>query len=411
MKADTEIAIIGAGPYGLSLAAFLRSYGRDFRIFGYPMQTWATQMPHGMHLKSEGFASSLYDRESAFPLSQYCREAGIAYSDIGKPVALETFVGYGMEFQRRQVPNLEKKAVVSLERHLAGFRLRLDDGREVTAAKVVVAVGISHYGYTPALLAGLPKEFVTHSSEHSDLSGFKNREVLIVGSGSSAIDLAGLLHETGAAVQLAARKQVIHFHNPPGRQPRSLGQRLRAPMTGLGPGWRSYFCTSAPLVFRQLPEEFRMNVVRKHLGPAPGWFMKQRIMGKMPLHLGHELRAARIENGKVRLEFSREGDAAATILTDHVIAGTGYRVDLRRLSFLQPILPQVSAAEHTPRLSSHFESSVAGLYFVGASSANTFGPLVRFAFGAGFTAQRLSRHLARAKTDMVLSTAELAKAS
>lgn len=55
----TRVAIIGAGPYGLSIAAHLRAYGIPFRIFGAPLDSWRRHMPVGMMLKSDGFASSL----------------------------------------------------------------------------------------------------------------------------------------------------------------------------------------------------------------------------------------------------------------------------------------------------------------------------------------------------------------
>src|ERR1019366_1767293 len=98
---NCDVAIVGAGPYGLSLAAHLKAAGISFRIFGSPMGFWLNHMPRGMHLKSEGFASSLYDPESSFTLQAYCSESGLPYADMGSPVPLEEFASYGLEFQRR----------------------------------------------------------------------------------------------------------------------------------------------------------------------------------------------------------------------------------------------------------------------------------------------------------------------
>src|SRR5438270_5236614 len=123
-----NVAIIGAGPYGLSIAAHLRERGIEFRIFGRPLDTWLTRMPKGMRLKSEGFASSLYDPGVGFTLGAYCKREGLPYADIGLPVPLETFTTYGLEFQKRFVPQLENKLVVALSRSSAGFHLRLSDG-------------------------------------------------------------------------------------------------------------------------------------------------------------------------------------------------------------------------------------------------------------------------------------------
>src|SRR5712664_2434051 len=111
-----DVAIIGAGPYGLSIAAHLKAWGVDFRIFGSPMHTWLTHMPKGMRLKSEGFASSLYDPGSTFTLEAYCKEKEIPYGRLGRPVPLEVFTAYGLEFQKRFVPELENKMAESLKR-------------------------------------------------------------------------------------------------------------------------------------------------------------------------------------------------------------------------------------------------------------------------------------------------------
>ncbi len=403
MYFTTDVAIIGAGPYGLSLAAHLRALGVDFLIFGNPMHTWLTQMPRGMRLKSEGFASTLYDPDSAFTLAHYCRREGIPYADLGLPIRVETFAAYGLEFQKRFAPELDREAVISLTASSSGFRLRLGNGASVTARRVVTAVGISHYQYLPPVLSSLPEEFATHTSGHTVFDEFKGREVAVIGAGASALDVAAALHGVGAEVRLVSRKPAIHFHEPPGRIPRPLLERLRSPMTGLGPGWRSLFCTRAPLVFRQMPEKFRLKVVDKHLGPAPGWFVKDQVAGRVPFLLGYSLKQAAVENGRVRLELASRDGAVRTLFADHVIAGTGYKVDLRRLSFLDGgVREALRSVNHSPVLSSTFESSVPGLYFVGASSATTFGPLARFAFGAKFTSPRLSRHLAKSASGTIV---------
>ncbi len=213
--AKCDVAIIGAGPYGLSIAAHLKALGVDFRIFGHPMHTWLAHMPKGMRLKSEGFASCLYDPDSTFTLEAYCKEKGIPYSDIGLPVPLEVFAAYGLEFQRRFVPELEPNLVTSLRRSAEGFQIGLDDGRRLSARRVVMAVGLTHYENMPPLLAALGENFATHSARHNTVDQFKGREVVVVGAGASALDLAALLHQAGAKVQVVARKPAIRFHDPP----------------------------------------------------------------------------------------------------------------------------------------------------------------------------------------------------
>jgi len=391
-----DVGIIGAGPYGLSIAAHLKARGVDFRIFGNPMHTWLTHMPKGMRLKSEGFASSLYDPDSAFTLQSYCKEKGIPYAKIGLPVPLEVFASYGLEFQRRFVPELENKLVDSLQRSGKGFRIRLEDGEIASARRVVMAIGLTHYDYMPPLLAALPEEFVTHSSKHHSVDHFKGREVAVVGAGASALDLAALLHQAGARVQVISRKPVIRFHDPPETLEPSFLDQLRTPITGIGPGWKLFWCTNAPLIFRLMSQEFRFDKVRRILGPAPCWFIKEQVVGKVALNVGVTVTEAKVQNGRVSLQLTDGAGTHKTLSADHVITATGYKVDLRRLAFMDSDLQsRVHCVEHTPVLSSNFASSVPGLYFVGASAANTFGPLLRFAFGARFTARRVSRHLAK----------------
>jgi cation diffusion facilitator CzcD-associated flavoprotein CzcO len=402
-KHIVDVAIIGAGPYGLSIATHLKARGVRFRIFGRPMQAWIEQMPKGMRLKSDGFASSLSDPDSAFTLAQYCRERSIPYADSGLPVQLEVFSSYGLEFQRRYVPEVENKLVTSLKRCSQGFQVELEGGEVMEARQVVVAVGIRHFRYVPPVLSALPPEIVSHSSEHSRLDRFQGKEVVVVGAGASAMDLAALLHQAGASVQLVARPPAIRFHDPPSSAPRTLLQRMRAPKTGLGPGWKVFWCVKAPLAFRQLPERFRVDTVRRMLSPAPGWFIKQDVVGKVPFNLGVEIARAETQNGRARLEISDTAGARRTLVADHVIAATGYKVDLQRLTFMdRRLLAGIRSVEQSPLLSSNFETSVPGLYFVGMTAANTLGPLMCFVFGTQFTARRLCKRLAKSARAPIL---------
>lgn len=391
---ELPVAVIGAGPYGLSIAAHLRACGVSFRIFGDPMESWRKSMPRGMLLKSEGFASDLYDPAGECTLERYCRAESLPYEPVGEPVPMERFIAYGLEFQRRCVPELETNKVSMLRRDSRGFALTTDSGETLLAQRVIVATGIAHCGYIPPEFGGCPPELLSHSSAHSDLGGFRARRVAVIGGGSSASDIAALLHEAGAEVQLVARRRALAFHEPT-VEPRPLLQRFLAPRSGLGLGWRSRLCTDAPLVFHALPESLRLRVVRRHLGPAPGWFMKERIVGRFPLHLGFGIRG--IEPGRpgAALHIQSPAGEARTIEVDHVIAATGFKPEVSRLPFLaEPLRGEIATVEGAPILDRNFACSVPGLYFVGLASANSFGPLTRFAFGAGFTAQRLSRHLA-----------------
>jgi thioredoxin reductase len=390
-----DVAVIGAGPYGLSIAAHLRARNVAFRIFGTPMSSWRNHMAAGTLLKSFGFASSLYDPGSTFTMAHFCREQGLPYSDVVDPVSLETFIAYGMEFQKRFVPSLEQTDITSLCRSEEGFTLTTQTGELVSASRVIVAVGITHFGYIPPIFADLPQELVTHSSQHTEVGKFSGRTVAVVGAGASSADLAGLLQEAGAKVHMIVRRDAIHFHDPPAAEPRPISHRILWPRSGLGQGWPARLCTDLPLVFHALPQKLRFRAVQRVNGPAPGWFAKNKVVGHVTMHVGTSMKAATTNGNGVILHISQRDATVKELHVDHVIAATGYKVKLQRLDFLDPNLrSQIKEVDDTPVLNTNFESSVPGLYLVGLAAASSFGPLCRFAYGAKFTAPRIARHLA-----------------
>ena len=269
--AACDVVIVGAGPYGLSIAAHLQARKIRFRIFGRPMDTWRSNMPAGMSLKSDGFASNLCDPDGVFTLKQYCADNKIEYSDTAVPVPLEIFCAYGMAFADRFVPELEENNVEQIDPTDDGFLLRLDDGQLVSARRVVLAVGITHFPHIPKNLADVPEQFLSHSAAHHDLTPFRGKNVAVVGGGASAINLAYLLKDAEANVELILRQPNLIFSGKPQETQRTLAQKLRHPPSGLGPGWRSRFCTDAPLLFHRLPQAFgRRLCVDTSAPPVPG---------------------------------------------------------------------------------------------------------------------------------------------
>ena len=325
-------------------------------------------------------------------------QSGTAKSD---PVRLEVFCNYGLAFQKRCVPRLADVQVTDIERVGDEFVVSLDNGDKVRARRVVLAIGVGPFRYVPEILGALPDGFVSHSFNHRDLSVFSGARVAVVGGGASAIDLAGLLHERGCDVVMVSRRAELKFTGRGASQqsgPDSLWRRMRHPPSGLGPGLRSRFSTNAPLLIHALPTRLRFEFARRHLGPAASTVMKDKVVGRVPLLLERELAAVAVENSRVALILSKKGGLNDTLHVEHVIAATGFRVDLARLRLLSPSL-RTALAEYrgAPILTRNFKSSVPGLYFIGMAAAASFGPLMRFTFGARYAARRLTRALVRSQ--------------
>src|SRR5262249_3913172 len=156
----------------------------------------------GMFLKSEPFASNLYDADSSQTLERFCAERDLPYAPMNAPVARATFADYGCAFQRELVPHVEDRTVASIGLAPNGFRLVFADGDAIDARRVVMAVGAGSFRQLPEALAGLPPEAVSHSFDHHDVAGFKGLDVTVLGGGSSALDLVAALREEGALVRL-----------------------------------------------------------------------------------------------------------------------------------------------------------------------------------------------------------------
>jgi FAD-dependent urate hydroxylase len=395
---DRPVAIVGAGPYGLSIAAHLQAKGVVFRIFGSPMRRWLEQMPKGMFLKSEGCASNLSDPTGCRSLARYCTQHGLHYGDVGSPISRESFVRYALAFQRELVPNVEDVAVTAVEKTSDGFELRLSSGETLSSSRVIVATGLDYMAYVPPELAMLGSELLSHSSDHHDFGHFKGLDITVIGGGQSALETAALLSEEGATVRLLVLEPSLAWDAVPNVSPRSIYERLRYPRTCLGQGLSAWIYCNVPQLFYRLPQQTRIKRASRAAPPAGAWWLKGRVIGRFPVLLGHRVCGAEPQGNRALLKVLDERQQR-DLTTDHVIAATGYRFDARRLPFLSEALKSHLRHEaQLPKLSPNFESSVPGFYFTSLASLYAFGAAMRFVAGTDFTARRIANHIAGCRT-------------
>lgn len=387
-SSNCNVVVVGAGPYGLSSAAYLRAAGVEARVFGEPMSFWQNQMPVGMCLRSNWGASHIADPNQALTLDAYCREKG---NHVSRPIPLDRFVDYGRWFQSQAVRDLEKRDITSIDFAAGGFKIVMKDGEEFTARRVVVAAGISAFTARPAEFASIPSALASHTSEHNDLRKFKGQKVVVIGAGQSALESAALFKEAGISVEVIGRKEILNWV---GLHPRlhHLGaiSKMLYSKRDVGPAGISRL-VAMPHVFRRFPRSFQDRTAYRAIRPAGAGWLQPRLTD-IPITLGRSVTSAEVSGSQLSLRL----DDSSERLVDHALLATGFRVDVSKYPFLSPALSkQLVTVNGFPVLKRGLESSIPGLHFVGKPAAWSFGPLLGFVSGAEFASTELVRCIAR----------------
>ena len=282
---DADVVIVGAGPYGLSLATQLRRRNINFRILGQAMKFWRS-MPIGVNLKSPAFATNIFVPEPGNTFPEWCRQRGL---EDFEPCTMQSFAEYGLGMQQRFVPDLEQDDVSSVSAAAAGFVVTLASGRRISARRVVFATGLSYLARTPAVIRELPPGLASHTFFLSDYSQFRGKAVAVIGAGASAIEAGALVREAGGTARVLVRGAEVEFHGRTARV-RPLLERIREPMTVLGAGRRHLILQEFPLAAHFLPEARRIRLLRGYLGPSSPWWIKIACWAKYKFRSGAKWR-------------------------------------------------------------------------------------------------------------------------
>jgi FAD-dependent urate hydroxylase len=388
---DYDVAILGAGPYGLAIGNHLKQIkGLETRVFGEAMSFWERSMPVGMFLRSNWTATQIADPTHTLTLEAFQKEFD---RNFFLPVPLDQFVQYGQWYQRKALPDLDSRQITRIEPESKIFRVHLSDGQTITAGRVVVAAGIKPFAWRPSEYLSFPACLMSHASEHTDFRKFAGKDVLVIGGGQSALESAALLHESGAATEVIVRSQTINWlggwasktlHHGMGKLVRAI---LYAP-TDVGPAGISQLMARPHLV-RLLPRSLQDRLRKRSVRPAGARWLVDRLRD-VPVRLGRSTSSITEAGGRLRVRL----DDGSERTVDHVLLGTGYRIDVSKYEFLAPeIVKSLETFNGYPVLRPGLETSIPGLHIVGAPAAWSFGPLMQFVSGTHYVAQSLTRHI------------------
>lgn len=387
-KSQCDVVVIGAGPYGLSAGVHLKAKGMAVRVFGEPMAFWANKMPEGMLLRSPRVASNLSHPERGYTLDDYEAASKV---EPRAPLPLDTFVDYGRWFRQQLNGEVDHRDVLRVRREPGQFNVTLQNGEELRAKRVVVAAGVGPFRKKPAVFENISPERATHCYELRDVRRFSGRRVAVIGAGQSALESAALLNEAGAQVEVLARQSELKWigQHPWLHRMGPVSSMLYS-SHDVGPVGISRLVAYPNLVSR-IPLKLRDRIRTRAVRPAGSGWLPERLAN------------VKITTGRSVAKAHEQGDELVLLLddgsdrhVDHVVLGTGYKVNISRYEFLPVELTrEIDQFDGYPRLARGFRSSVPGLHFIGATAARSFGPLLNFVAGAEFASRELTACLAR----------------
>jgi cation diffusion facilitator CzcD-associated flavoprotein CzcO len=364
-----SLLVVGAGPYGVAVAARAMERGVDTVVVGRPMGFWTDHMPEGMFLRS-GIDWHL-DASGVDTFEAFVEERGLSAADL-LPVPIDVFLQYAAWFQTRKKVSVLDQRVARLERTDSAFVAWLDDGTPIATDVVVAAPGAAYFRQFPEWATRLPEHVGAHTCDLVRFDELAGARVLVVGGRQSAYEWAALLGEHGAE-----RVDIVHRHDVPRFEKVSwkfVDPYLDATLRQRG-WWRSLSAAEQGRIAQQFWEVGRLTLE---------WWLTPRLADeRIRSWPGTQVVDALVgDDGTVSVTLSN-GDHPTY---DRIVFATGYKADLPRVPYLTGLADGLDVTDGSPVLDEAFQSSVDGLYIVGFASTRAFGPFFGFTKGCPATA-------------------------
>ncbi len=373
---STDLLIVGAGPFGLALAAEAGHQRLPYVVGGRPMSFWRQQMPAGMLLRS---ASDWHlDVQGVATIEAFLATRGLTATQA-EPLTRELYLDYCDWFAAEKGIVAEPQHVLRLDGADGGFRATLEDGSVVAARTVALALGMGPHRRTPAeLVALLPPGTWRHTCDAVDFAGARDRRYLLIGGRQSAFEWAALLGEAGAR-----QVDVVHRHDSPAFA--AADWAWVTPVVdrlATDPGWFSRLSPPEQ-------EDLRLRLWAEGRLKVEPWLADRLPPATVQVRPRTSLTGASLEDdGSVRVDLD-DGDQ---VVVDEVLLATGYQPHVDDLHLLRAgTLPSLAHHDGIPDLDDGFQTSVPGLYLTSLPAAGHFGPFFGFTIGTRMSAAVITR--------------------
>jgi len=370
----TDLLIVGAGPFGLALAAQAQHERIEHLVVGKSMEFWRANMPKGMFLRSA--CDWHLDPQNVHTLEAYLQTQNKRPADV-EPLSLEFYLTYAEWFQQQK--NIQPYQVYVQRLDSADhFVATTFDGEVIDAHRVVLAPGFRHFAYIPEdLKRKLSTGRYQHTAEFVDFSAARDKRYLIIGGRQSAFEWAALLLEAGAAtVHLSHRHASPAFAVADWSWVNPMVDNIID-----DPNWfRDLSQTEKDDVNHRLWAEGRLKI--------EPW-LQARLNGERVKLWPH----TELESGDENLEVTLTNGARFNV--DQIVLATGYKVNIARLPYLAAgnLLARLETRNGFPVLDDHFETSVPGLFITSMPATQDFGPFFGFTISVRTSARLICDRL------------------